>query len=103
MTTTGAAVAQRLEEAVLSVVIGSSAAQRFLEVLDANRDLQRSLLRCRDAEALLALAAAADCPLSRNDLVLLAVTAEHPALPWAGRSRQFARSFALGMARLQCG
>lgn len=95
--------APKLKKAVLAVVIGSPAGARFLEVLERSTELQQRLLQCRDAESVLAVAAAADCPLSRNDLVLLAVTAKHPALPWAGQSRQFARSFALGMARLQCG
>ena len=72
-------------------------------MLEESSDLQRRLVQCRDAEAVLAVAAAVDCPLSRNDLVVLAVTAQHPALPWAGQTRQFARSFALGMVCLQRG
>jgi hypothetical protein len=84
-------------------LIGSPAAERFLEVLNTSAAFQQRLRRCCDAKAVLAAAAAVNCPLTRSDLVLLALTAQHPALPWAGGSRQFARSFALGMVRVQAG
>ncbi|QVL52263.1 MAG: hypothetical protein KFB97_12565 [Cyanobium sp. M30B3] len=62
--------------------------------------LQEQLRLCCHAEEFLALAAAFGVPLSRQDLVLLAMTAQHSFLPWAGRGKRFARSFALGSARL---
>ena len=42
-------------------------------------------------------------PLSRQDLVLLAMTAQYSCLPWSGRGKRFARSYALGSARLEPG
>ena len=62
-------------------LIGSPATERFLGVLNTSAALQRRLQRCRDAEAVLAAAAALNCPLTRSDLVLLG----RPLVrPWDG-------------------
>jgi hypothetical protein len=84
-------------------VIGSDSVDRFLERMSASLPLQERLRRCRHADAFLALAESSGVPLSRQDLVLLAMTAQHPCLPWAGRGKRFARSYALGSAQLEPG
>lgn len=81
-------------------MIGSDSVDRFLERMAASPSLQKRLRSCPHADAFLALAASSGVPLSRQDLMLLAMTANHSFLPWAGRDRRFARSYALGRARL---
>jgi hypothetical protein len=83
-----------------SSVIGSGSVDRFLQRMGASPSLQERLRHCADADAFLALAESSGAPLSRQDLVLLAMTAQYSCLPWAGRGRRFARSYALGNARL---
>lgn len=84
-------------------VIGSDSVDRFLQRMAASPALQEQLRCCRHADAFLALAQSSGVPLSRQDLVLLAMTAQHSCLPWAGRGKRFARSYALGSARLEPG
>jgi hypothetical protein len=80
--------------------IGSGSVDRFLRLAKASSPFQHQLSRCGHADQLLELARRNRVPLSRQDLVLLAMTATQPYLPWAGRSKQFARAYALGAARL---
>lgn len=80
--------------------IGSASVDRFLRLANASTPFQHQLRLCSHADQLLELARSNRVPLSRRDLVLLAMTATEPYLPWAGRSKQLARAFALGAARL---
>jgi hypothetical protein len=68
--------------------------------MGASPPLQERLRHCADADAFLALAESSGPPLSRQDLVLLVMTAQHFCLPWAGRGRRSARAYALGHIRL---
>jgi hypothetical protein len=83
-----------------SQVIGSGSVDRFLSLAKASVPFQHQLRHCCHADQLLDLAQRHQVPLSRQDLVLLAMTATHPYLPWAGRSKRFARAYALGAAQL---
>lgn len=80
--------------------IGSGSVDRFLRLARASSPFQHQVRRCSHADQLLELARCNRVPLSRQDLVLLAMTATESYLPWAGRGKRFARAYALGAARL---
>ena len=80
--------------------IGSGSVDRFLRLANTSLPFQHQLRHCCHADQLLELARRNQVPISRQDLVLLAMTATQPYLPWVGRSKQFARAYALGAARL---
>jgi hypothetical protein len=84
----------------VSRAIGSASVDRFLSLAKDSVPFQLQLRHCCDADQLFDLAQRHQVPLSRQDLVLLAMTATQPYLPWAGRSKRFARAYALGAAQL---
>jgi hypothetical protein len=83
-----------------SRAIGSGSVDRFLSLAKDSVPFQLQLRHCCHADQLFDLAQRHQVPLSRQDLMLLAMTATQPYLPWAGRSKRFARAYALGAAQL---
>jgi hypothetical protein len=100
---TGGAAAfddQGMNTSGASPEIGSGPVDRFLRLAKDSGSFQHQLRHCCHADQLLELARRNQVPISRQDLVLLAMAATQPYLPWVGRSKQFARAYALGAARL---
>lgn len=99
------AIKGRLDDGAMNhlgrvLVIGSIAVDRFLSLARTSLPFQEQIQHCGHASQLLELARRYEVPLSRQDLVLLAMTGTQPYLPWSGRSKQFARAFALGSVQL---
>jgi hypothetical protein len=100
---TGGAAAfddQGMNTSGASPEIGSGTVDRFLRLAKDSGSFQHQLRHCCHVDQLLELARRNQVPLSRQDLMLLAMTATQPYLPWVGRGKQFARAYALGTARL---